>query len=165
MTWPKVEEINANTNAARDEIKGNTDTAKNEIKTYTAEEIAAAIQTLQAATESARDMILAGMPTGGGLTSCIRKIQRGTVSFAGDEYTKAVTLSGFSSLSKMFVILNGARSLDEDSSSCSATYISVQGQQAYLSELTVTKLTVGLEYYSTKYDSGAVVSYQVIEFY
>lgn len=153
MDFPLINEINDNTNAAAEAVKNAILNAMP----------AAGID--QAALDAAVAEILEGMPTGGGLTSCIRKIQRGTVSFAGDEYTKAVTLSGFSSLSKMFVILNGARSLDEDSSSCSATYISVQGQQAYLSELTVTKLTVGLEYYSTKYDSGAVVSYQVIEFY
>lgn len=153
MDFPLINEINDNTNAAAEAVKTAILNAMP----------AAGID--QAALDAAVAEILAGMPTGGGLTSCIRKIQRGTVSFAEDESTKAVTLSGFSSLSKMFVILNGARALEESSSGYSSTYISAQGQQAYLSALTVTKLTVGLEYYSTRYNSGAVVSYQVIELY
>ena len=153
MDFPMINEINENTNAAAEAVKTAILNAMP----------AAGID--QAALDAAVDEILAAMPTGGGLTSCIMKIQRGTVSFGEDAATKAVTLSGFSNLSKMFVILNGARTLDERASSPTATYISVQGQQAYLSALTVTKLTVGLEYYSSKYGSGAVVSYQVIEFY
>ena len=139
MDFPLINEINDNTNAAAEAVKTAILNAMP----------AAGID--QAALDAAVAEILAGMPTGGGLTSCIRKIQRGTATFNSD--ATSVTLSGFSALGKMVVIINGL--------SCYDTSVATP----YITSLTTAKLTVK---YSGDWNarlSSASYSYQVIEFY
>lgn len=145
MNWPKVDEINANTNAARDNIKENTDTAKAEIKTYTAEEIAAAIETLQAATEAARDMILASLTSGG----AVKSVQRGSISL-GSQYSVTATIKAVDT-AKAVVLYGG-----NDGSDASFT--------ALLSSLELTDSTTVTARHGNKTSNATAVPYQVIEF-
>lgn len=153
MTWPKVEEINANTNAARDEIKGNTDTAKNEIKTYTAEEIAAAIQTLQAATESARDTILANLTSGG----AVKKVQRGVISIGAELKTATASISAVD-MTKTGCVFLGC--VNDGSDTRGDSY-----KHAYIQLTSSTKVTATRLNASNSINVTTKVSYEVVEFY
>lgn len=139
MDIPMINEINDNTNAAAEAVKNAILNAMP----------AAGID--QTALDAAVAEILAGMPTGGGLTSCIRKIQRGVVSL-GNAYSTEISLSGFSNLNKMFVLINGTYCYGDD-------YCDM-----YLKALTTSKLTVAQDT-SGKNSTTYAFSYQVIEFY
>ena len=136
MTWPKVEEINANTNAARDDVK-----------TYTAEEIAAAIQTLQAATESARDTILANLTSGG----AVKKVQRGVITVGKTSSSATATISSVNT-SKAVVLHGGARADSEYMNDyaytvelTSSTVVTVKKQNVVLSVLKYKLRVFGLK--------------------
>ena len=76
----------------------------------------------------------------------VKKIQRGTARTSnGDQAVADISLSGFTNLDKMFVILNGI----VGSSSGSGV--------VYMTSLTTTKLSVKSNYYNSDF------SYQVIE--
>ena len=139
MDFPLINEINDNTNAAAEAVKTAILNAMP----------AAGID--QTALDAAVAEILAGMPTGGGLTSCIRKIQRGTGSI-GNKYVVEIGLSGFSNLNKMIVLLDGTYKYSEVSA------------DFYVSALTTSKLTVRHSAGGTS-SSGYDFSYQVIELY
>ena len=143
MDIPMINEINDNTNAAAEAVKNAILNAMP----------AAGID--QAALDAAVAEIVAAMPTGGGLTSCIRKIQRGTLQYTKQNYNEeiSVTLSGFTNLSKMFVVLNAG--LYKYTSTATD---GVGG--AYIVSLTKTALTI-----LSNCDYVGQVSYQVIEFY
>ena len=96
------------------------------------------------------DELLSG-GSGGGISSCIRHIQRGTGNIGRDERIVHVSLRGFSDIDKMFAIVN--------SSSVDATG-EVMG--VTVSSLTVTELDVAT---ATRPDDSVDFSYQVIEFY
>lgn len=134
MDFPLINEINDNTNAAAEAVKTAILNAMP----------AAGID--QAALDAAVAEIVAAMPTGGGLTSCIRKIQRGTATYTNNSETVSVTLSGFTNLAKMIVLLDFYQGAGED-------------MGLRISALTKTKLTVEAE------GDGFYFSYQVIEFY
>lgn len=147
MSSSKIQEYNLDPNMglAKEESVQEVKTVSDEIKALIGTEIATQLNTL-------KTDIIAAMPSGSsGLTSCIRKIQRGTATFQ-DEAT-SVTLSGFSTLGKMVVIINGL--------SCYDTYVATP----YITSLTTTKLTVN---YSGDWNARLTAenySYQVIEFY
>ena len=150
MTWPKVEEINANTNAARDEIKGNTDTAKNEIKTYTAEEIAAAIQTLQAATESARDTILSNLTSGG----AVKNVQRGTISIGKNQTSATATIASVDTAKASLHFLGtNVFAADTDDDDYKTSYLVLENST-----------TVTAERLKGSNYSSVTVSFEVVEF-
>ena len=147
MSSSKIQEYNLDPNMglAKEESVQEVKTVSDEIKALIGTEIATQLNTL-------KTDIIAAMPSGSsGLTSCIRKIQRGTATFQ-DEAT-SVTLSGFSTLGKMVVIINGL--------SCYDAYVATP----YITSLTTTKLTVN---YSGDWNArlnSENYSYQVIEFY
>ena len=87
----------------------------------------------------------------GGITSCIRHIQRGTSSISSTERIVDVSLSGFSDRDKMFAIVNG--------SSVDATG-EVMG--VIVDDLTRTTLSVAA---TSRPDDLVDFSYQVIELY
>lgn len=114
----------------------------------------------QAALDAAVTEILNGIPDGGGLSSCIRKIQRGTFIIPATSGSVTVALSGFSDVKKMFVLLDGSAYYKEEYTD-SMTHLAIL---PYVSALTATKLTVGSNYWkSSGYSTTG--SYQVIEFY
>lgn len=91
----------------------------------------------------------------------IRRVQRGTGSMAYNVGEQSITLSGFTNVNKMFVLLNGNRPAR------SSTYSYLSGD-AYLGSLTTTALTVktaGSVGDSTNVATDCTFSYQVIEFY
>ena len=87
----------------------------------------------------------------GGITSCIRHIQRGTGNIGRDERIVHVSLRGFSDIDKMFAIVN--------SSSVDATG-EVMG--VTVDDLTRTTLSVAA---TSRPDDVVDFSYQVIELY
>jgi hypothetical protein len=113
----------------------------------------AALQAALTAQGTNINAILQKVQNSGGLTSCIRKIQRGTSNIGSKDSTVDITLSGFSKLDKMIVILNGYSYYDSN-----FLY------PVYVAGLTVSKLTVGGYSYSSS-KSGKTFSYHVIEFY
>lgn len=92
----------------------------------------------------------------GGKVPIVRKIQRGTFTQSGD-----ITLSGFTNLNKMIVLLNGNGVTYETGSTSSYAY----ARNAYVQSLTVSKLTVYLVKGYFDYDDEGTHSYQVIEFW
>ena len=91
--------------------------------------------------------VLTKLNSMGGSSSVIRHIQRGYVEIARTVGTKDVALSGFSNLSKMMVLLDGARQ---------GSYMGLP----YVLTLSVNNLQIGIPSgQNTDY-----VSYQVIEF-
>ena len=109
MSSSKIQEYNLDPNMglAKEESVQEVKTVSDEIKALIGTEIATQLNTL-------KTDIIAAMPSGSsGLTSCIRKIQRGTAMFKNE--ATSVTLSGFSTLGKMVVIINGL--------SCYDTYV------------------------------------------
>lgn len=88
---------------------------------------------------------------GSGSASGIRRIQRGIFSIGRRDYSKDISLSGFSKLAKMIVILNSGGKSDD--------YTSF-GNAAYVGGLTLNKLTI-----VNDVDNSISGSYQVIEFY
>ena len=143
---------------------------RDEVNQHTSDEVAkvladleaqgvdiAALQTALTAQGMNIETILQNVQnSGGGLTSCIRKIQRGTVSISRYESSVDVTLSGFSNVGKMFVLLHGVSCLHDGSSTAFAVL-------PYVSSLTAKKLTLG--HADSFSDYGKNFSYQVIEFY
>ena len=87
---------------------------------------------------------------GSGITSVIRRIQRGTFSIGYRDAYKKIRLSGFSKLAKMIVILNSGGKSDDYTAFGNAAYIS----------LTLNELTI-----YNDVDMSMAGSYQVIEFY
>ena len=87
---------------------------------------------------------------GSGITSVIRRIQRGTFSISHREAYETIRLSGFSKLAKMIVILNSGGKSDDYTAFGNAAYIS----------LTLNELTI-----YNDVDQSMTGSYQVIEFY
>lgn len=87
---------------------------------------------------------------GSGITSVIRRIQRGIFSIGRRDAYKEISLSGFSELAKMIVILNSGGKSDNYTAFGNAAYIS----------LTLNKLTI-----YNNVDMSMTGSYQVIEFY
>lgn len=78
----------------------------------------------------------------------VKKIQRGTARTGnGDQAVADISLSGFTNLNKMFVILNGIVGSSSGSGSGAV----------YMTSLTTTKLSVKSNYYNSDF------SYQVIE--
>lgn len=141
MDIPMINEINENTNAAKNEIL----------------EAMPAAGATSAEVEAAKNAIIGAMPSGGGLTSCIRKIQRGTfaVNATTNGGSTSVTLSGFSDVNKMSVRLEGS-SFKTGSNSSPAIL-------PYVSALTASKLTVKNQ--TDGNGSNQTGSYEVIEFY
>ena len=88
---------------------------------------------------------------GSGNTGGIRRVQRGTFVITRGNYSRDISLSGFSNLNKMVVILNSYGQSDD---------YSLIGNAAFFSSLTLNKLTI---YNATEYPMNG--SYQVIEFY
>lgn len=144
----KIDEISTDVGSVGISV-ATVQSTSDEIKALIGTEIATQLSTLQA-------NIIAAMPSGSsGLTSCIRKIQRGTTFFKDDDVT--VSLSGFSSVGKMFVILDGIASYGSSSGSS----VSVP----YVSALTASKLTISPAGDFSSRLTSAYCSYQVIEFY
>lgn len=96
------------------------------------------------------DELLSG-GSSGGISSCIRHIQRGTSNISSTERIVDVSLRGFSDIDKMFAIVN--------SSSVDATG-EVMG--VVVDGLTRTTLSVAA---TSRPDDSVDFSYQVIEFY
>ena len=96
------------------------------------------------------DELLSG-GSGGGISSCIRHIQRGTSNIGSTERIVDVSLSGFSDRDKMFAIVNSS-SVDSTGEVMGVT----------VSSLTATKLSVAA---TTRPEDTVDFSYQVIEFY
>lgn len=96
------------------------------------------------------DELLSG-GSGGGISSCIRHIQRGTSNIGRNERVVDVSSRGFSDIDKMFAIVN-ASSVDTTGEVMGVT---VDG-------LTTTKLSVAA---TSSPDDLVDFSYQVIEFY
>ena len=96
------------------------------------------------------DELLSG-GSGGGISSCIRHIQRGTSSISSTERIVDVSLRGFSDVDKMFAIVN-ASSVDATGEVMGVT----------VDSLTATKLSVAA---TSRPDDLVDFSYQVIEFY
>lgn len=84
-------------------------------------------------------------------TGAVRHIQRGTVTMSANSTT--VSLSGFTNLVKMIVLLNGKNSRGTNGTTGSP----------YVKNLTVDTLSIGSSYYNSNYIYE--FSYQVIEFY
>lgn len=90
-----------------------------------------------------------------GAVKCVRHIQRGVVKFdVESSNNNEVTLSGFSNVNKMMVILDG-----------NSHYPDSHAILPYVSDLTTSKLTIGKSSYSKTYAVSCNISYQVIEFY
>ena len=87
----------------------------------------------------------------GGISSCIRHIQRGTGNIGSTERIVDVSLRGFSDIDKMFAIVNSS-SVDSTGEVMGVT----------VSSLTATKLSVAA---TTRPEDTVDFSYQVIEFY
>lgn len=87
----------------------------------------------------------------------VKKIQRGVLSTSNAD-TTAVTLSGFDDLGKMAVFLEGINGFYGKNDAAGADI-------PYVSELTVSKLTIG-HYYSNSYISqpSVKISYTVVQF-
>lgn len=145
----KIDEISTDVGSVGTSV-ATVQSTSDEIKALIGTEIATQLSALEA-------NVIAAMPSGSsGLTSCIRKIQRGTTSITANEMSVSVTLSGFSNVNKMFVILDGMSYLYDGSSTA-------YNMIPYLKSLTVSKLTLG---HSDDPTSGLkTFSYQVIEFY
>lgn len=94
-----------------------------------------------------------------GAIECVRQIQRGVVNFDVSSNDKVkVTLSGFSNVNKMMVILDGN----------SLYYESGYGAYAilpYVFDLTTSNLSIGKSDHDERYGENDYISYQVIEFY
>ena len=99
--------------------------------------------------------------SGGGLTSCIRKIQRGTGSCKS---ATDITLSGFSNVGKMIVLLNGTGGNGTSTASSVGSGSNELGVDFYVSSLSATNLEVRLDDF-LNYQWSGLFSYQVIEFY
>lgn len=84
----------------------------------------------------------------------VKKVQRGYVDFANSQ-TKDVTLSGFTDLNKMVVLLNG----DYKHTSSTSFY-----SEVCLKQLTLNKLTIATGNDSSAGDAVRYISYQVIQF-
>ena len=106
------------------------------------ETITAAIERINAAIEALQNAS----------TGAVRHIQRGTMTLSADITT--VSLSGFTNLNKMVVLLNGENSHYSGSG--------IDGSP-YVKNLTVDTLSLSSSYYSSGYNNE--FSYQVIEFY
>ena len=85
-------------------------------------------------------------------TGAIRHIQRGTVTMSANPTT--VSLSGFTNLDKMIVLLNGENSHYEGNGTTGSPYVK---------NLTVDTLSISSSFDHPKYRYE--FSYQVIEFY
>lgn len=144
----KIDEISTDVGSVGTNVAAVQSTS-DEIKALIGTEIATQLSALEA-------NVIAAMPSGSsGLTSCIRKIQRGTLQYTKLNYNEEIsaTLSGFSDLSKMFVIINAGMVKYSDTATDGAG-------GAYVASLAKTKLTINS--YS---NYVGYVSYQVIEFY
>ena len=102
----------------------------------------------------------------GGNIPVVKHMQRGVATVARAEKSVDVSLSGFTNLSKMIVLLNGMRMNNASTSSSTAnhSYMYVP----HVSGLSTTALTIGLDYWTIDKDKGGAdgtVSYQVIELY
>ena len=145
MGSSKIQEYNLDPNMglAKEESVQEVKTVSDEIKALIGTEIATQLSTL-------KTDIIAAMPSGSsGLTSCIRKIQRGRVhtsQIVSDD--DKVALSGFTNLNKMIVLIDSVYTDDYDTSNTGV----------YVEELTKTYVQFGWKYEHT-------FSYQVIEFY
>lgn len=145
MSSSKIQEYNLDPNMglAKEESVQEVKNVSDEIKALIGTEIATQLSTL-------KTDIIAAMPSGSsGLTSCIRKIQRGrtytsTIHLDDDK----VALSGFTNLNKMIVLIDSVYNDEYDTSKTGV----------YVKELTKTYVQFG-------YTSAHTFSYQVIEFY
>ena len=140
-----------NTNTAVESVSTDIATvqiASNEIKSLIGTAISTQLSTLQ-------KNIIAAMPSGS--NACIRHIQRGTESMSSRESYVTITLSGFTNLSKMFVIINGFRAPAKD---C-ADYVGAP----YMNSLSLSQLEVICHGSDNLIGGTAYFSYQVIEFY
>lgn len=96
----------------------------------------------------------------------VRKIQRGTSSLSTSSDSKNsvnITLSGFSNVNKMIVLLDGAGGYRYYSKEDSEYSVS-NAKLPYVSALTVSKLTIE-QYNYSRYGYTTYFSYQVIEFW
>ena len=99
------------------------------------------------------DELLSG-GSGGGISSCIRKIQRGTGTFVTSDvgtYTKTISLSGFTDANKMFAIVNTASERTSDVYGASVSSVSTS--------------SLKLAFITRSLDAAVDYSYQVVEFY
>ena len=125
---------------------GNTDTVKTELET---------LKNNMAQLQTKVDQLLS---KGGGLTSCVKSVQRGIINTSK---TTTVKLNSINP-NKCIVILNSEYSGISEESSSRDHYVN----QSYIQSLTSTSLTISenLRYGDGDYNYGNV-SYQVIEFY
>ena len=132
-------------------------TAVTEIKEDVGDGAGTDLVTRVANLEAKIDALASG---GGGISSCIRHIQRGTITIEVGDKTASVTLSGFTDLSKMVVLLYGTAIIEQTVISTNKLYAS---KSAYVESLTKTALNIALD--TVIYKGNSNFSYQVIEFY
>ncbi len=110
-----------------------------------------------------KDLVTAfqtAMKSGG--VPVVRKVQRGVLTTELNTDVN-VTLTGFTNVNKMFVLLNGhgGHYLRDDSSNYRYSYV----YMPYIKALTNAKLTVRVDGSSSYGSASTTVSYQVIEFW
>ena len=90
----------------------------------------------------------------------VRKIQRGTGSVANNGTSASITLSGFTNINKMIVLLNGGTSVN------ASEYDSSYGitRLPFVGSLSLSSLTVNSDNPVTR-KTACSFSYQVIEFW
>jgi hypothetical protein len=98
--------------------------------------------------------LISRLPGGGG-NSVIKHIQRGAVKVSTSS-PSSITLSGFTDLSKMIVLIDGA--IYQSTSSV------ILATGVYVDSLTLTRLTLNRSYLPTSIHGEGYISYQVIEF-
>ena len=131
---------------------------REEIKEFTAEEIAAAIETLQTATGAARDAILKKLNSGGS-SGAVKSVQRGTISIASKQASATATIASVDR-SKAVVLYSGL-TFDTDNdldNSNWRTFESFAVRLELTSETVVKATRIGTIY-------SLVVPYQIVEFY
>lgn len=95
----------------------------------------------------------------------VRHVQRGTFSISSDGTSVTVSLTGFSNLSKMIVLINGNRASASGTDSSYPGQYSSNIRSAALSVLTLSALSVSCRQGNSSYAGAVDGSYQVIEFY
>ena len=102
--------------------------------------------------------------TESGNVPIIRHVQWGTFTIDSDTTEVTITLSGFSNLSKMMVLINGSRTCENSTASTQPGRYVTSVRSAYLSSLATDSFRIKC-LLSGAYPDRAVGSYQVVEFY
>ena len=100
-----------------------------------------------------------------GSVPIVRHVQRGTFSIASSSTSVTVSLTGFSNLSKMIVLINGNRASDSGTGTSYPGQYSSNIRSAVLSVLALSALSVSCRRGNSSYAGDVDGSYQVIEFY